>query len=86
MARKKKKERVFGPVSVMFVILAVVAVLSCLFSIFEIEAYKTVIANNTLESTLVTVKNILSIEGFQFIIGNIVDNFRQFEPLVLIFY
>lgn len=84
MARKKKKERVFGPVSVMFVILAVVAVLSCLFSIFEIEAYKTVIANNTLESTLVTVKNILSIEGFQFIIGNIVDNFRQFEPLVLI--
>lgn len=84
MARKKKKERVFGPVSVMFVILAVVAVLSYLFSIFEIEAYKTVIANSTLESTLVTVKNILSIEGFQFIIGNIVDNFRQFEPLVLI--
>lgn len=84
MARKKKKERVFGPVSVMFAILVIVSILSFIFSILEIESYKTVIANNTLESTLVTVNNIISIDGFKFIIGNIVDNFRQFEPLVLI--
>lgn len=84
MARKKKKEKIYGPVFVMVIILAIVALLSLIFSILGIESYQTVIANNTLESSLVTVKNILSVNGFKFIIGNIVNNFRQFEPLVLI--
>ncbi|MDD3453244.1 MAG: AbgT family transporter, partial [Bacilli bacterium] len=85
MARKKrKKEKIYSPVFSMMIILIIVSLLSMIFSIFEIEAYKTVIANNTLETTLVTVKNIISLDGLKFIIENIVDNFRNFEPLILI--
>lgn len=80
---KKKKNKKYGPVLVILIIIGILSLLSCLFSILNIEAYKTVIANNTLESQLVTVKNILSIEGIQYLLGNIVNNFKNFEPLVL---
>lgn len=83
MVKRKKKEKQFGPVSILFIIFSIISILSLVFSVFGIEAYKTVIANNTLESTLVTVKNIISIEGIQYLFTSIVENFQKFEPLVL---
>lgn len=84
MVKRKKKEKQFGPVSILFIIFSIISILSLIFSVVGIEAYKTVIANNTLESTLVTVKNIISIEGIQYLFTSIVENFQKFEPLVLI--
>ena len=80
---KKKKTKKYGPVFIIFIILAILSILSLLFSVLNIEAYRTVIANNTLESQLVTVRNIISIDGIQYLFGNIVNNFKNFEPLVL---
>lgn len=80
---KKKKNKKYGPVLIIFIIIAVISLLSFIFSILNIEAYQTVIANNTLESQLITVKNIISIEGIQYLFVNIVNNFKNFEPLVL---
>jgi len=81
---KKKKEKLYGPVFVITVLIAIVSILSLIFSILGIESYQTVIANGTLETTLITVKNIISLEGLKFIIGNAVTNFQIFEPLILI--
>lgn len=81
---KKKKEKLYGPVLVIVVLTIVVAVLSLILKLIGFESYQTVIANGTMETTLVTVKNLISLEGFQFIIENAVANFRLFEPLVLL--
>ena len=68
---KKKKEKIYGPVFIVLIVALIISLVSLFFSIFEIESYKTVIANGTLESSLVSVKNILSIDGFQYIIKNL---------------
>lgn len=81
---KKKREKLYGPVLIITILIVVVAFLSLIFKILGVESYKTVIASNTLETTLVTVKNLISIDGLRFIIQKSVSNFRLFEPLVLL--
>lgn len=85
MAReKRKKDKLYGPVSVLIGLILGISALSLLMSIFSIDGYKTVIENGTMETVLVTVKNVFSFEGIRFIVGNAVENFRILEPLVLI--
>lgn len=81
---KKKKEKLHGPVSVILTLTLIISIISSIMSIFGIDGYKTVIQNGTMETVLVTVKNVISLEGIKFIIGNAVNNFRTLEPLVLI--
>lgn len=81
---KKKKEKVFGPVSVIILLTLAICVLSFFVSVFGLESHKTLIANGTLESSLINVKNMLSMDGLKFFIGNVITNFSKFEPLVLI--
>ena len=81
---KKKKDKKYGPVLVLMLLIACVAVLSCILPLLGIEGYKTVATNGTLETSLLTIKNVLSLDGLRFIIGNAVSNFRSLEPLVLI--
>ena len=80
---KKKKNKIYGPVFAIIIIIAIISILSLIFSIFNIEGYKNVIANNTLESQLITVKNIISIDGIKYLFENIINNFMNFKPLVL---
>lgn len=85
MARiKKKKDRLYGPVSVLSILIIVVSILSLIMSIIGIDGYKTVIENGTMETTLVTVKNVLSLDGIKFIIGNAVSNFSSLKPMILL--
>lgn len=81
---KRKKEKLYGPVLVITFMIIFVAVLSFFLRLIGFESSKTIIANGTMETTLVTVKNLLSLEGLQFIVGKTVSNFRLFEPLVLL--
>lgn len=80
---KKKKNKIYGPVFAIIIVIAIISILSLIFSIFNIEGYKIVISNNTLESQLITVKNIISIDGIKYLFENIVNNFMNFKPLVL---
>lgn len=85
MARlKKKKEKLYGPVLVITILIIVIAVLSFILKLIGFESYQTVIANGTMETTLITVKNLISLNGFRFIVEDAVSNFRLFEPLVLL--
>lgn len=81
---KKKKEKVFGPVSVIIMLIFVICIMSFIVSVFGFESHKTLISNGTLESSLINVRNMLSLDGLKFFIGNAITNFSKFEPLVLI--
>ena len=80
----KKKDKKYGPVLVLMLLIAFVAVLSFILPILGVEGYKTIATNGTLETSLLTIKNALSLDGLKFIIGNAVHNFSVLEPLVLI--
>ena len=83
--RKKKSKKIFqGAICATFLLILIVMFLSFVFSLFGMESYKTYISNGVLESSLVTVNNILSVQGFKFLFTNCVKNFRLFEPLVLL--
>lgn len=84
MKFKKKKEKNLGPVIALLIFIIVVAVVSFVFSLFEVQGQRTEINNGVLETTLVTVNNALSRDGIKYIISNAVANFQLFEPLVLL--
>ena len=81
---KKKKDKMYGPVLVIMYMILGVGVLSFLLSLIGFESTRTIISNGTMETTLVTVKNLFSVDGLKYIVGNTVKNFRMFEPLVLL--
>lgn len=82
---KKKKKKFFqGALSTILIMCVIVMFLSFIFSLFGFEGYETYISNNTLESSLVTVNNIFSVNGFKYIFTNSITNFKLFEPLVLL--
>ena len=83
--RKKKTKKVFqGALSAVLLICFIVMILSFILSIFGFESYETYISNGTLESSLVTVNNIFSVQGIKFLFTNSIVNFKLFEPLVLL--
>ena len=82
--KRKKREKRYGPVLVLMIMIAVVSILSLILSLIGFESNKYLINNGTIETTMITVKNILSLDGFKFLIGKTISNFRTFEPLVLI--
>lgn len=82
--RKKKSKKFFqGAISTILFLIIIVMVLSFVFSLFGMESYKTYISNGVLESSLVTVNNIFSVQGFKYLLSNSVSNFKLFEPLSL---
>ena len=83
MARKKKN-KVYGPVLVIAIMIVVIAILSFILNLIGFDSTKTIISNGTMETTLVTVRNLISADGLKFLIGKTVSNFRMFEPLVLL--
>lgn len=82
--KKDKKKLMLGPVITMIVLTIVIMFLSTIFSMLEVQGQKTAIVNGTLETSLVTVQNIFTVNGLKYIFSNVVMNFRSFEPLVLI--
>ena len=81
----KKKKKVFqGALSTIFILFVVVMFLSLILSLIGFESYETYISNGVLESSLITVKNIFSVEGIKYLFNNCVTNFTLFEPLVLL--
>lgn len=80
MARKKVKN-VRGPVSTILTLTIIIAIASFLLSLVNFQGNKTYIGNDSLETSVVVVKNILSLDGLKYILGNIVTNFINFKPL-----
>jgi len=59
---KKKKKKIFqGALSTIIVLCVVVIILSFILSLIGFEGYQTSISNGRLESSLITVNNIVSL-------------------------
>lgn len=81
---KKKNKSVKGPVSTILYLTFIISILSLVLSLLDFQGNKTYIGNDSLETSLVIVNNIISLEGIKYIIGNVVTNFINFKPLAII--
>ena len=77
------KKFYFHPVTMFIVMIVVVILLSWILSLFETQATYNTVNTNTreLEPVLITVENLLSFDGFKFLISDAAKNFLSFAPL-----
>jgi aminobenzoyl-glutamate transport protein len=80
----KKKNLFLGPVIMILILILIICGASFIFDLLNISAEQTFIANGTLETSLVTVRNILSFDGLKFILSNSISNFQSLSPVFLI--
>lgn len=90
MKEKKKlrlKKIYLHPITTFLFLSLVVIILSAILSVFEMQAtYNTVNGiTKKLDSTIVAVENMLSFDGFKFIISNASINFISFAPFGMLF-
>ena len=83
MKNKIKKKRL-GPVITIILLTLIVVLLSSFFSFIELDAQRTEIVRGTLETSLITVNNVLTKEGIKFILGNVLTSLQTFQPLYLL--
>lgn len=84
MKNRIKEKNLRGPVSTLVLFICIIAIASFILNKIGFQGYQTTIANGVLTDTLVSVRNVLSVEGIRYIIGNTITNFGNFEPLVLL--
>lgn len=81
---KKKKNFNLGPVFTLMILIVIVIAASVLCSFFQVRADKTSIVNGSLETSVTSVRNFLSLEGITYFFSNAVTNLTLFEPLFLL--
>ena len=83
--RRKLKLKKFylHPITIYLLLTFLVLILSAILSAFQMQAtYNTISpTTNELESTLVTVENLLNFDGMKYIFSNAMTNFLSFAPL-----
>lgn len=84
MPKKRKKQKKYGAVVVITIMILFVGALSLFLNLIGFDSSQTIISNKNVETTLIVVKNLFSSDGLKFVIGKAVSNFRAFEPLVLL--
>lgn len=84
MRKRNKNEKIFGPITVMIIISALIILSSLIASLLGIQAEKTLVNNGVLETSLITVKNFFSLDGIKYLFGNTILNFQMFKPLVMV--
>ena len=73
--RRVRNRKTLGPIVIMMILSFVIMILSFIFSKLGLQAVLTEVG--TSETTIVTVNNIFSREGIQYIFGEAVSNFKN---------
>jgi aminobenzoyl-glutamate transport protein len=81
---KKNKKILLGPVITIILLTFVIMVVSAIASGLNIQGETTKIVNGSLETSVVTVRSVLSLEGLKYFFSSPVETFKNFEPLVLL--
>ena len=82
--KRRRESKSYNPIFMITILTIIIMVVSLVFSIIGIDAQRASINNDTLETSLVVVKNIFSINGLQYLFSNITSNFAILEPLALL--
>lgn len=80
--KNKTEKREIGNIVVILGLTVIIMLASWLLFKLGFDGGKTTIVNGVLETSLVTVNNIFTKEGLQFIFGNFITNVKLFEPLI----
>ena len=81
---KKKKKLLLGPVITIIILTLIIMIISGICSALGVQGEITRINNNSLETSMVTVRSVFSEEGLKYFFSSPVDTFKTFEPLVLL--
>lgn len=80
--KQNRRKVSLGPITIMLLISAILAVASLILSKIGFQSYMT--DPDTFETVVIAVRNIFSREGIQFIFGESITNFRALEPLAVL--
>lgn len=80
----KNKMRLQGPVITIVMLTFLIMLISSVCSILDIQGEITKVSNQSLETSVVTIKNIFSKEGIKFLFSSPVETFKNFKPLVVL--
>ena len=80
--RQKKAKKKLGAIFVLLILTLIVALISFLFKHFDINGQITSITNGGLESSAISVKNVLSKEGILAIFSGVITNFQYLQVLI----
>ena len=81
---KKKKKILLGPVITIIILTISIMIISAICSALGVQGEITSISNQSLETSMVTVRSVFSKEGLTYLLSSPVDTFKTFEPLVLL--
>ena len=81
---KRKNNILLGPVITIILMTFFIIIVSSICSIFDIQGEVTKVTNQSLETSVVGVKNIFSNEGLKFFFSSPIETFKNFKPLVLL--
>ncbi|MFI3306985.1 MAG: AbgT family transporter [Mycoplasmatota bacterium] len=82
--KKKQEKKKCNPILAMLFLSLLVIFASFFGEIFGLQANQTIISSGTLETTLVVVNNIFSLDGVKYIFNNLLNNFTLLEPIILL--
>ena len=80
MSKVSKKLKRTGPITTIIFLLIGVCGLSFILNLLGVRGYST--EAGTLETSIVTINNVISKDGIKYILNNTILNFQMMEPLV----
>ena len=81
---KKRKKLLLGPVITIIILTIIIMVISSICAVLGVQGDVTNINNQSLETSIVTVRSVFSEEGLKYFFSSPVETFKTFEPLVLL--
>ncbi|MDD3391939.1 MAG: AbgT family transporter [Bacilli bacterium] len=82
--KKKKSNLSLDPIAFIMVMTFIIIMISLFLSLVNFDAEKTSIVSNSLETSVITVNNILTKDGIKFIFSSVITNLSQLEPFFMI--
>lgn len=82
MLKRKRKKIIksFSPITTIFILIGFVTLFTTVLSLLGVQGNVTKVTSGGLETSLITLNNILTPKGFKYFIGNVLVNFSTFEP------
>ena len=81
---KRKKSILLGPVITIVILTFTIMIISSICSLLGVDGEITRVTSGSLETSVVSVKNILSKEGLRYFFSSPIETFKNFKPLVLL--
>lgn len=82
--KDRKRKILLGPVITIIILIGMIIISSAIFSLLELEGQKAQIINGTIETSITTVNNVLTLKGMKYILTSAITNLQLFKPLLLI--